>query len=272
VGVSAVRVLYIGGSGRSGTTVLARIIGQLPGFVALGEVNEVWRAGVGANQPCACGHPFADCPFWTEVGREAFGGWPNQSASRARRLVESFGYLNAVQRIRRGVRGRPTLDPKLTRLLARLYGALASVTNGAVLVDTSKGPAYAVALASVATIDLRAIHLARDSRGVAYTVRRRFKMHRLGALASVRWMAHHALMELLGTRVPTSFMRYETFAVDPAGAVSRALRELGIQSPPSTLGFFGDHTREAGSGARRDGQPDAVRHRAGAIRVGRGLA
>jgi hypothetical protein len=252
VGDTAVRVLYIGGSGRSGTTVLARIIGQLPGFVALGEINEVWRAGVGSNQPCACGQPFADCPFWTEVGREAFGGWSNLSASPARRLVESFGYLDAVQRVRRGVRGRPTLEPELTRLLTRLYGAIASVTKGAVLVDTSKGPAYAVALASLPTIDLRAIHLARDSRGVAYswtkevpapyTVRRRFKMHRLSGLAGVRWMAHHVLMELFGTRVPTTFMRYETFAVDPAGAVLRALQELRIQSPPATLGFIGNHT------------------------------
>jgi hypothetical protein len=252
VGDTDVRVLYIGGSGRSGTTVLARIIGQLPGFVALGEVNEVWRAGVGSNQPCGCGQPFADCPFWTDVGREAFGGWSNLSASHARRLVESFGYLDAVQRVRRGVRGDPTLDPELTWLLARLYRALASVTRGAILVDTSKGPAYAVALASHPTIDLRAIHLARDSRGVAYswtkevpapyTVGRRFKMQRLSGLAGVRWMAHHALMELLGTRVPTSFMRYETFATDPAGAVSRALQELRIQSPSARLGFIGDHT------------------------------
>jgi hypothetical protein len=67
-------------------------------------------------------------------------------------------------------------------------------------------------------------------------------MHRLSGLAGVRWMAHHALMELLGTRVPASFLRYETFAVDPAGAVSRAFEELRIQSPPARLGFIGEHT------------------------------
>ena len=38
------RVLYLGGSGRSGTTLIARVIGQLPGHVAIGEVREIWRS------------------------------------------------------------------------------------------------------------------------------------------------------------------------------------------------------------------------------------
>ena len=49
------RVLYIGGLGRSGTTLLERILGELPGACALGEVVHLWDRDVRADERCACG-------------------------------------------------------------------------------------------------------------------------------------------------------------------------------------------------------------------------
>jgi len=70
-----VPVLYIGGWGRSGSTLLAHVLGEVPGFVSVGELRYVWQAGPGANELCGCGLQFAECPFWTAVGEQAFGGW-----------------------------------------------------------------------------------------------------------------------------------------------------------------------------------------------------
>jgi hypothetical protein len=57
-----VRVLYIGGLGRSGSTLLDRMIGQLPGFFSAGEIREVWQQGLRENRPCGCGTPFRPWP------------------------------------------------------------------------------------------------------------------------------------------------------------------------------------------------------------------
>src|SRR5947209_19958625 len=70
-----VRVLYVGGCGRSGSTLLDRMLGQVPGVLAIGEVVHIWRRGVGEDQLCGCGKAFTDCEFWSEVGDVAFGGW-----------------------------------------------------------------------------------------------------------------------------------------------------------------------------------------------------
>jgi hypothetical protein len=43
---SPVRVLYFAGSGRSGTTVINNILGQLGGAFAAGELRYLWRRGV----------------------------------------------------------------------------------------------------------------------------------------------------------------------------------------------------------------------------------
>ena len=48
-GSARVRVLYIGGWGRSGSTLLDRVLGQVPGVVSLGEVRELWQRGWAEN-------------------------------------------------------------------------------------------------------------------------------------------------------------------------------------------------------------------------------
>src|ERR1044071_6434693 len=70
-----IRVLYIGGWGRSGSTLTERLLGEMPDVVGAGEVTHLWVRGLLENQSCACGQPFADCPFWTTVGKTAFDGW-----------------------------------------------------------------------------------------------------------------------------------------------------------------------------------------------------
>ena len=69
-----VRVLYVGGTGRSGSTVVANALGGLDDAVSVGEVRFLWERGIVQNRLCSCGEPFATCPFWNEVLQVAFGG------------------------------------------------------------------------------------------------------------------------------------------------------------------------------------------------------
>ena len=62
-------VVCIAGVGRSGSTLLDRILGSLPGAVSLNELRPLWRNGFINNRPCACGASFNDCEFWSEVRR-----------------------------------------------------------------------------------------------------------------------------------------------------------------------------------------------------------
>ena len=50
-----VRVAYIAGAGRSGSTLLAMMLGTLPGWVSVGELRHLWARGVEENQLCGCG-------------------------------------------------------------------------------------------------------------------------------------------------------------------------------------------------------------------------
>ena len=70
-------VLFIAGPGRSGSTLLDLLLGQIDGFCSTGEMRYIWERGFAQNQLCGCGKPFRECEFWTQVVKEAFGGFEN---------------------------------------------------------------------------------------------------------------------------------------------------------------------------------------------------
>lgn len=244
-----VRVVYIGGAGRSGSTLLDRVIGQIPGYVSAGEVRAVWQAGVGENRLCGCGLPFQECPFWGQVGEHAFGAWSALDADAIERALDSMSYLDAL----RCLVGRSPLPPAVAAIapqIEQLYRAISSAAGDATIIDSSKGPRYAVILSLLPAVELRAIHLVRDARGVAYswskeitrpdTPGRRTPMLRLSPLGSgSRWIVQNTLMEALGRRVPVTRMRYETFMAQPADELSRALTRLRVPVEPGALAFLG---------------------------------
>jgi len=62
-----VRVVLIVGGQRSGSTLIARIIGESPGAVALGELWYLWQRSVVEDRLCGCGNRFSRCEFWQRV-------------------------------------------------------------------------------------------------------------------------------------------------------------------------------------------------------------
>ena len=89
-------VVYVGGLGRSGSTLLERALARLPGFVGLGEVVYLWERGLLNDETCGCGEPFSDCAFWRAVGERAFGSWDAVDTVRVaelRRTVDDVAFV-----------------------------------------------------------------------------------------------------------------------------------------------------------------------------------
>jgi hypothetical protein len=266
---AAARVLYLGGLGRSGTTMLERLLGELPGAVSLGEVVHLWERGVVGGEPCGCGKSFHDCPFWTEVGQVAFGGWARVDMDRLRAVratVDRIRYIPALAR-RSPPRGTRAGVDVYVSYYTRLYRAVAEVSGARVLIDSSKHASLAFCLRRAATgapatgddgpLDLRVLHVVRDSRGVAYSwtkqVRRpeakaggeEFMARWSPAKAAAHWDAENAAFALLARRgVPTMLVRYEEFLRAPVPALRRIADFAGLAADEPAMAFLA----EAGDG------------------------
>src|SRR3954447_22091528 len=161
-------VLYLGGLGRSGTTVLERVLGELPGACSVGELVHLWGRGVLEDETCGCGHPFSQCPFWAEVGRRAFGGWDRAQAERMEQLRPRVDRTRFIPRLvaPRLFGRRPAGLHEYVNAYLRLYRAIGETTGGGVVIDSSKHSSLAFCLRTEPGIDLRVVHVVRDSRGV----------------------------------------------------------------------------------------------------------
>ena len=248
-----VTVVYLAGLGRSGSTLVERVLGETPGVTALGEVMHLWDRGLVRHELCACGRPFPQCPFWSAVGERAFGGWDAVDTEEMARLKRRVDRATRVPLIAAGrPRGFARDVDAYTDRFVRLYRAAAEVAAGPgpedaadlpVLVDSSKQASLAWCLARSPAIDLRVVHCVRDSRGVAHSwgkdVRRPEAVsdeHDLMPRYSARtvaayWTLHNAESELLGRRVPSVRLRYEDFVADPVTSTRRLLDLAGVAAP-----------------------------------------
>jgi hypothetical protein len=256
-----VPVVFIGGSQRSGSTLLDRMMSQVPGHVSAGEVVHLWSRGLRDDELCGCGTAFHACPFWRDVGRLAFDGWdrldPEEVVALQRR-VDRNRYIFFMLFPRLFPRYRRDLTA-YGRLLTPLYRAIAEA-GGGVVVDSSKHVSTAFLLRRVPGIRTRVVHLVRDGRGVAFSLAKRVRrpevangeafMHRQPSWrAAIEWVLFNGMfhaLALTGTRV--SHVRYEDLVDRPrptlaglAAARAETGEELAfVDGSRVTLGV--DHT------------------------------
>ena len=282
---TATPVLYIAGTGRSGSTVLANVLGEVPDCVSVGELRYLWERGMDENRLCGCGRAFRECPFWAEVLHLAFGSAVPDSAEM-RRLQARFARMRSLARLAASRRRPARLTAELGRLpgdLARLYAAVLAVSGAQLVVDSSKLPSYAVLLDSTPGLDVTVVHLVRDPRAAAFSWQRRKAqpdrrtpgyMERRGAAKSVAlWLAWNAVTELMWSHRRDRYLRvtYEDFVADPRAVVRRILAAVGFaaeveEDAAGGAGVFvDDHTVRLGVSHTVAGNP--ARLRGGPVRL-----
>jgi hypothetical protein len=246
-GSTGTRVLVVAGWGRCGSTLLDMLLGEIEGFVSAGEVRELWLRGCVEDRPCGCGDPFSRCSFWTQVGQLAFGGWDQLDLQRILRARYRWDRPWGLPRLL----GRPAADgvpsdvasidrddvTMYTETLARLMTAIAAVSGASVVVDSSKIPTHTLLLARSADLDVRVVHLVRDSRGVAFSNQKHVVktattgeptlLPRYGAVSSAfRYDFYNATNGMLARRFGSAWLRlrYEDLVRDPATRLTEVAR------------------------------------------------
>ncbi len=131
---------YIGGLGRSGSTLLETIAGCFDEVCVLGEVVHLWERGVRDDRLCGCGERFSRCPFWLQVGDLAFGGWRRADADDMHRLQRQ---VDRTRKIPAAVRSRAEgthvqAMREYSDRFAAVYAAAAQVSGASVVIDSSK--------------------------------------------------------------------------------------------------------------------------------------
>jgi hypothetical protein len=230
------KVLMIAGSGRSGSTMLDNILGQIEGFSSVGELRFIWERGMLHDRLCGCGLAFHDCPFWQAVMIASFSARPDaedlivlqRRGTRMRHIPRMFGTGDALMR-------SMGTCPALTQ---DLYLGIRSVAGCRVVVDSSKLPTYAHLVSRLPGIDLYVVHLIRDPRATAFSWSRKKaapdrkdgSMQRQGAAkAAALWAVWNWTARKLFFPNGERYMlvRYEDLVASPKEVVGRIAEFVG---------------------------------------------
>lgn len=245
-GAAPVRVLFIAGTGRSGTTILSNILGQVSGCFSGGELRYTWERGVVQDHRCGCGKPFSQCPLWTKVMAEAFApGTAPDAFALAERLDRRMRVRQVPLMMIRRMFRQPTLGRNLgdDTDIVRVYQALARVSGSAVIVDSSKLPPYGMLIDELPGIAVSVVHVVRDPRATAYSWRRKkltrdtedsATMPQLESWRSgVLWTLWNLLVEAWWplTAHNRITVRYEDLVAEPALTVARILQVVDLGLP-----------------------------------------
>jgi len=246
------KVLSIVGAGRSGTTVLASILGEVAGFASAGELRWLWERGVVARRPCGCGALPAQCEVWgpvlTKTLQTADSDEQVRLAQQVMAALDELGKRRNRLRVLRSADGGSrewTALQDVRRYAGAATRAFAEQSAARVIVDTSKRPQDAAVFAGLEDVDHYVLHLVRDPRAVVHSWRRAKTFSVEGQTRTMgtrslpstvrRWVDNCLSAEVLRRRLPRDrwlFLRYEDFARDPRPAVESIMSMLGESGEP----------------------------------------
>lgn len=245
-----IKVLYIAGWGRSGSTLFSSILGSVPGFFAGGELAFFWGAARLHDWHCSCREPLVSCPVWRDVLTRAFGRNAFDPAFIAAMHEGVMALLNkhrhgtAVfgRQLKRGPSETETL-----RNIDRFYQSIHTTTGARVIIDSSKVPLYAKWLNELPGLDVYLLHLVRDPRAVCYSWSRakpnmsgtgQFAIPRRSTLQSaLRWIGVNQIFHGMRSQHPGRYLqiRYTDFLADPQPVIEKIFAFIGETNAPSPI-------------------------------------
>ena len=250
------KVLYIVGAGRSGSTLLDRVIGQLPRLSSTGELHSILSRSDPLAGVCGCRAPMRECVFWPGV----IGRLNIRSLDEARKAYRLASRVRNYVTPGLSHANRAALK-SYAAVVEQLYLSVARETQSWVVIDSSKTPGYAGLASLMTRIDMYMLHLVRDPRAVAYSWQRRKTrpdftdqgaQRRIysSAMSSFRWTATNLASELIGKRFSPRrrwTIRYEDLASEPEHTLDQIQLFLGlpverIVKENSSIHLSADHT------------------------------
>lgn len=241
------QLIYILGTGHSGSTLLDRIVSSAPEVFGLGELFYFDRyRGIAPAPPtlrrvCTCGADFERCPFWSQVPVRSRGNVlkPESAAAGIRILLNLFnpGEKNCGIAAPRGPNG--WMLAHIARLAKRCKPGLAY------LLDSSKDPRRLYELIhdpEVGPQRLKVIHLVRDGRGYIWSFQKPSKRRggyriQTTGRSLVEWIVINAAARRMIARygLPALHVSYDRFCRDLPAHLAAIEAFLGVRLPVEGL-------------------------------------
>jgi hypothetical protein len=201
-----IKVIYIFGSGHTGSTLASLLLGCHSRIECVGELKAYERS-LQSGRPCNCGQPVAECPYWKSV-HGSLGVVPGNG----------FEGLNSTE------------SDTFARANIAFSKAIFEVSGKDCLCDSSKSKRRVLAYLKSDVFDVRLLHLVRDPRAVACSNLRKGRSY-WGYLSRWKKRNFKERDELFVAGLPEQAyhrVRYEDLVLRPSQVLGGFLEKAGL--------------------------------------------
>lgn len=211
-----IKVAYVIGCGRSGSTLLSSLLGKHSQIANLGEVynySNFFQSAAKHDRHCGCGTKLLECPTWAKVRSSLKDAIGDEFPTLKDRNLNEFQKNNET-----------------------FLEVVAREMNAPVLLDTSKRFYRLRLLLKCPNVDVRIIHMVRDPR--AYALSQWTKSKQSGATTSYyaycrRWLLKNlAVGAFFGRRVNYLLLTYESLSANSEAALRRVISHCQLSWEP----------------------------------------
>lgn len=214
------KILYVLGRGRSGSTFVENALAERSGLALLGE-SRLWPRVYHDDHNCSCGAPKTKCPFWAPA-IDTLVDQPTAKEAFQRTIRRSFLWTSILPAflVKR-------IYAKEIAAIEAFYLHLAETHGLKQVIDSSKNPAFGRLLALAPRLNVTLLHVVRHPLGVAYSWKRqrssgsKHKLHRqIKSVyrSTIEWTFSNLLSELAKLQVqgPHYTIAYEKLGTTDA--------------------------------------------------------
>jgi hypothetical protein len=169
-----VTVVYITGSGRSGSTILGLMLAHKFDASFVGQTRDLHAAWTN-NTQCTCGEPIRQCLFWGKVLKTNYG---KSITDQLHEIQENRKFFRSEYRriqLENILLDSDFLKSQQEYLLKMqdFYHSCANYSQNNIIIDSSKSPEGALALLLTQDIDVKILNIVRNPIDVVRSFKKR---------------------------------------------------------------------------------------------------
>jgi len=259
-----ITLLHIASTGRSGSTLMERILNEVPGIFAAGEIGvrgDLFRE----DGRCFCGQRFEECPVWGKIIKD------NTVIKKTDRntLLERLQKYNCLLPFLRLLLTKPDHWPEdfkqYLQTLQAIYASIHKHQTCQVITDSTACFIYGYYLSLLRVVDLYVVHLVRSPWGYVhscsipkYTSKQvQWSTGKSPLLSAFTWLKKNLLLEIIAFKHKRKYLRirYEDFIENPIEIINDIGRILNLNLETS---FIKGNTLSVGVNHLSSGNIDAL--------------
>ena len=159
------KIIYIAGDGRSGSTLLDAALSNTPDSISIGEGYRFWQRFYEADTLCGCSEKIEVCPMWSSIDKKLSEEIHTYNPIE---MWEKITFLLKFKNVKRAgeiIQGEEWQDFK--KAVRLFYQQISELTGKSIIVDSSKSIGWLYLLTALEFKSLKVIHLERNLQAVA---------------------------------------------------------------------------------------------------------